>query len=430
MILLEHAKRPESLMDAAIMVAESIDMPDGERWRMITTNRKRTVIHEVPLAALWIARSYSLVMRMFGNRIVVMDWTTLPERVRPQPETKTDDEILIERISDLLWANRHALTISRGGWQVRTDHNSIVIDLPGEITLKIETELTYSNYAGITHRSFVLTVAGVVRTYSCINAPLLEATWRAIVCQRFLDAMEPGRTTLERGSDSSSEAVQALCRFLERHTPEAQNKTYFGTESRFEYQKRHIESAWRELPNGALFCHTKEPLRDHAITLVSDGVLGSVQVDRETVLAAESRRATRAIEDAIASTPPVIAGPSVTGSPKAAIMVRLLRDALARQPDLTDGNGTPIEPLLTTHLPRLLDLYVRMRSDPDGDHALAEEQLDKGLERIGAGLDDALRCNRSGHGDDIRVEVAFLTARHPECDGLDPLDDTDEESGR
>lgn len=437
MIRYDHEERPESLRHAAIMVAENSDVPTGQRWRLVSNKDRRTVIREVPLAALWVARSFSVVLRLFGNRIAVIDWTSLPERVRVDQnqthpeEQRTDDEILADRTADLLWANRHALRIVGGGWTMRPDMGSVSIALPGDVDLQIDTRLSCtSDDVGETRRSFTLRTANVTRRIEDKESPNLEATWRAIIGQRILDSMEPGRTTLTRRSDTAGIVAAALSRVLEKYTPPLQEGTYMGTLSKYEFRERELPSAWREVSEAALYCETTEPLWNRRVVLVSDGVLDSICVDIATVRAAESRRATRVIEDAMSSTPPVIAGPSVTGSPKAAIMARLLRDALARQPDLADRNGTPIEPLLTTHLPRLLDVYVRMRSDPEGDHALADEQLEKGLARIGAGLDDALRSNRSGHGDDIRVEVAFLTARHPEQDGLDPLDDAADDENR
>ena len=423
MIEHRHETRPESVRHAAIMVAESIDVPAGRRWRIASTSGRRTVIRDVPLAALWLARSYGLVLSVLGHRIAVIDWNTLPKRVQPLPPARTDEEILVERIAELLWANRHAPTVVSGGWRIDPDDESVTLALPGDVGLRIDTRLTSTGDVGHTRRTYVLTVAGVTRSLEEKDVPLLESTWRAIVCQRFLDAVEPGRTTLERRSDAAGLACEALCRILERSAPPPQKRTYMGTTSRYDYQKRRLPSVWRVLPGDALFCEVEERLWNRKVVLVSDGVLGSVSIDRDLVLAAENRRATRAVEEAIACTPPVIAGPSETGSPKAAIMVRLLRDALSRWPDLVDASGTPIEPLLTTHLPRLLEGYVATRADPEADHAEAESQLDIGLERIGAGLDEALRLKRDRRSSDLRVEVAFLSARHPERSALDIVGD-------
>jgi hypothetical protein len=422
MIVFDQEMPVRDARKAAIIVAETIDVPKGERWRLAKTDGRITTIRDVPLAAVWVARAATVVMRIFGREVAMIRWDTLPQRVLVDTVVRTDEQRLVDGIADLLWMNRHAIVLDEPGWSMNPAQGAARLRLPGDVEITIRTRLTSIRDVGVARRTYDVHTAGILRTFKDDEAAPLEAVWQNIVCQRFLDALEPGRTTLERRSDSESEALLALCRLLEREEAPPQRGSYRGRASRYEYETRMLPSIWRQLPGTALFCDTKESVWDKRIMLISDGEYGIVSVDRQRVLDAENRRATKVVENAIACTPSIIAGPSKTGSPKAAMLVRLLRDALARWPDLADADGTAIAPLLNLHLPRLLDGYAAAKAtDTDEEVAATEARFDSGLESIGRALEEALTLRRDSKRDDLRVEVAFLMARHPERTTLGPV---------
>lgn len=419
MVVVKQNLPSRDVRKAAIAAAEAVDFAPGHRWRLVTTDGSTTSIADVPAIAMRLIMLYVFFANMFGRREMgLIDWNTMPDRVKIESKPKTDRQILAERTSDLLWANRHGLVVEGEIRTVEPSNTTTAIPLPGDIRLTIRSRRSGSRDEGAVEYEFTIRTGTVERTLEGDDALPLDRTWRAIICQSFLDAVEPGRTTLERRSDSNKEAGDALCRLIERYDPPLEKKTYYGKIDKYDYRKFDIPSEWHELPNGAVFCADNIGLWDSPGILVSDGRLGMFSVSVQDVRNARDRRATALVEHAIAHTPPPMAGASETGSAKAAILLRLLREALDRWPELADAAGTPIQPLLTSHLPRLMDAYMATRAEPGANLEEAEAALDTGLDRISAALDEALDVareqSRDRRRDDLRVEVAFLLARHPE----------------
>lgn len=418
MVVVHEKSTPRDARKAAIALAESVDLAPGGRWRLASTDGEKTRIVDIPTASLWIVMLYTVFLRIIGQEVRLIDWNTMPERIRIDKSPKSDRQILAERTAELLWRNRHALVVEGDIRTVEPSNTTTWINLPGDIRLTIESKREGENDEDAVEYDFAVRSGPVESRLEGVEALDLDRTWRAVVCQSFLDAIEPGRTTLERRSDSNKEAGDGLCRLLERYDPSYEDKSYHGRMGKYDYRMGIMPSKWYELPNGAVFCEDVSGLWERPTILVSDGRLGMFSVSVTDVKNARDRRITTLVEHAIAQTPPPMAGAAETGNAKASILLRVLRESLDRWPDLVDAAGTPIQPLLTSHLPRLMDAYMATRAEPGANLEEAEAALDTGLDRISAALDEALDVargqSRDRRRDDLRVEVAFLLARHPE----------------
>lgn len=399
-------------------IAESVDLVPGQKWRLATTDGDRTSLVDIPYAMSWLAMGWVLVLRMLGRDAEMMDWTKVPERIRfehMERKPRSDSAILAERTADLLWENRHSLKITGDTYPIDEPRSERMVELPGGIELHVESSIT--DGVALNHGNryvFTIHAAGREREVSDEDATPLVHAWGAIICQSFVDAMEPGAATVERRSPHADVISETLCRYVERHSAPQQDLFFKKNVGMYEIREVELRSEWRELRNGALYRHAETPYYRHATILVTDGRIGTMCIGVDPVIAAADRRSLEAVECAIAKTVPAIPGPSVTGSPKAALMMRLLRESLEKWPDLADAKGTPIEPLLSSHMPRLIDAYVAECAVPGADRTSADAILDQGLERIGAALDEALAMQRSSHRNDLRTEVAFLVSRHPD----------------
>lgn len=93
-------------------------------------------------------------------------------------------------------------------------------------------------------------------------------------------------------------------------------------------------------------------------------------------------------------------------------VIDLVRRAVRLDPDLTDGLGNPVAPLLTRHVPRLLEAYRQaMATADEAHHAEIERDLLEGLELVRRATEEGL----ARHGDErrqaLRTELAFLRMR-------------------
>lgn len=93
-------------------------------------------------------------------------------------------------------------------------------------------------------------------------------------------------------------------------------------------------------------------------------------------------------------------------------VIDLVRRAVRIDPDLTDALGNPIAPLLTRHVPRLLEVYGQaMETADDSQHAEIEQEILEGLELVRRATEEGL----ARHGDErrqaLRNEIAFLRMR-------------------
>lgn len=92
-------------------------------------------------------------------------------------------------------------------------------------------------------------------------------------------------------------------------------------------------------------------------------------------------------------------------------LMGLGEDALAVDPDLVDGTGARLDALVREHLPNLLRIHADAARSPSSDLAKVDAELEKGLEEIGAGVEDALARDAQRRFDLLVDQVAFLRMR-------------------
>jgi hypothetical protein len=92
-------------------------------------------------------------------------------------------------------------------------------------------------------------------------------------------------------------------------------------------------------------------------------------------------------------------------------LVGLGEDALAVDPDLVDGTGSRLDALVREHLPTLLRVHAEAARSPSSDLARVDGELEKGLEEIRAGIEDALARDAQRRFDRLVDQVAFLHMR-------------------
>lgn len=107
--------------------------------------------------------------------------------------------------------------------------------------------------------------------------------------------------------------------------------------------------------------------------------------------------------------------PIFIGNARATRLAELAQRGLDEDPDLIDDDGNRIRPLFEEHLPRLIDRH-RSSTRTAGTERIAEidAELDRGLDIIARALGQALDRLADRRQDDLRTEVRFLEARHPE----------------
>jgi len=112
-----------------------------------------------------------------------------------------------------------------------------------------------------------------------------------------------------------------------------------------------------------------------------------------------------------------------TGSAKEAIkapayegpgadVIALVAKAVRLDPNLTDGLGNPIAPLLTQHVPRLVEVYRRAIETSEGrDHEAIDLELLEGLELVRRATEEGLAKYSDQRRQELRNEIAFLRMR-------------------
>lgn len=112
--------------------------------------------------------------------------------------------------------------------------------------------------------------------------------------------------------------------------------------------------------------------------------------------------------------------PAPRGNAQATRVLQLCREAVAAEPELADGKGTPIAPLVNQHLPRLMQKHAEAaRTAPADQLAAIDAELMEGIERVRLAVDEALQVSANARRDALRTELRFLEQRHPAPGPLD-----------
>lgn len=88
--------------------------------------------------------------------------------------------------------------------------------------------------------------------------------------------------------------------------------------------------------------------------------------------------------------------------------------ALAADPDLEDGDGGRVRPLVSEHLPRLLTAHEEASASSSAEHDEANDRLlVEGVEIVRSAVEDALSRSGAEKRDSLATELRFLRLRHP-----------------
>jgi hypothetical protein len=107
--------------------------------------------------------------------------------------------------------------------------------------------------------------------------------------------------------------------------------------------------------------------------------------------------------------------PMPRGNATAARVLRLCREAVAAEPDLTDALGTPIRPLVDQHLPELMRRHAAAGAiAQDSELAGIDAELMEGIDRVRRTVEEALSCSAVTRRQALKTQLAFLELRHPD----------------
>ena len=113
--------------------------------------------------------------------------------------------------------------------------------------------------------------------------------------------------------------------------------------------------------------------------------------------------------------------PPMIGNPSLAKEISVAQKLIARYPDMKDASGTPISPLVKEHLPRLVRRHSEAIDAATASNNIDQDLLDKitndfesGLAVISRAVLEGVEMEQRRTSDDLSVEIAFLSARHPE----------------
>ena len=125
-------------------------------------------------------------------------------------------------------------------------------------------------------------------------------------------------------------------------------------------------------------------------------------------------RRDRAHAGLLANQAPAVLPPPPSGNARIARVARLCQRAIALDPDLTDGNGAPIRPLVERHLPELLRIHAEAAATAPAERLEeVDADLERGVETIRRAVEEALLLLHDRRRDDLATQLRFLEARHP-----------------
>jgi len=345
---------------------------------------------------------------------------------------RLDPEAIATQISKVMWAQRGSLKIvvSAGDYQSRGLHcktdRAFAVEMPGGISL------SFGERCETFH---VRSPDGETETFQNAEAARIGVVWRAIQAMAMCDAMGVVVVSQQDGIRPRSvlKALdEAVCAIVERGDPPPADAEY---EHRFTNRAAEHEmawektrSGWRDLGCGVLLDSTERKITSSYDRNVQDPTwyrlmtveMGTLLLRREAFAEALERRKRSSFANALglARALPVHL-PMPSGNAQAARVLRLCREAVAREPDLVDAKGTPIAPLVEQHLPRLMLKHAEAaRIAETSELAAIDAEMMEGIERVRLAVEEALVVSRVDKREALRTELAFLEYRHPSPNAL------------
>lgn len=325
--------------------------------------------------------------------------------------------------SRVMWLQRGALEItatpadglSRGHHSPDPRRHAIVI--PGGIKVVIVEEQ---------HGATITAPDGEKITVNYSDAGRIIGVWHAVQAEAALDAL--GAAVPEGATTRPSQVLHALASVVgdmyDRSPPSPSKIPYEYPEEGGRRQK-WVEAVapWMDLGCGvhvhegpAYYSAAVDEREDKKATVrVLTPRHGVVPVPYRPIWDGIQRRKQRSFADALGLSRALpLHLPMPRGNAQAAYVLRMCRDAVARERDLKDANGAEIEPLVNVHLPRLMTEHAEAAATARPDQLAAiDAALMDGIEIIRKAVEQALAIRHAEQVDRLHTRVGFLEYRHP-----------------
>lgn len=378
------------------------------------------------------AQTLPALVRLRNWLIGPPEGTCLPPKGESEEEAEKRRQIeslspagLALQIANVMWAQRGSLKIvaevegheSRGMHSMQS--RSFTVEIPGGIAMAFDEKC---------ERFHVTSPDGESETFTRSEATRIGMVWRAIQAVSMCDAMGvvvPSENGGMRPSAALKALDAAICSIVERSDPPRADATY---ERRYIHRGMEdmpwdsLKSAWKDLGCGIYLDPSEHCERSYSHETadpvwyrVMSAEMGVLRLRREAMNEALERRKRSSFANALglARALPVHL-PMPSGNAQAARVLRLCREAVAREPDLVDAKGTRIAPLVEQHLPRLMQKHAEAaRIAETSELAAIDAELMQGIELVRQALEEALTVSRVDKREALRTELAFLEYRHP-----------------
>jgi uncharacterized protein YbaA (DUF1428 family) len=359
--------------------------------------------------------------------------TVLPPKGEDEEAARKRREIeqldpagLANQISKVMWAQRGSLKVVAGSndYERRGLHSGherkFSVEMPGGISMTFDEKCD---------SFFVRSPEGETESFRKPEASRIGAVWRAIQALAICDAMGVVVPEGEEGIRPSAvlKALDsAVCAIVERGEPPRADAEYeirsIYRASDHEAPWQKTRSEWRDLGCGVFLDPTerKESYYERDVAdprwyRLMTAEMGTLLLRREALAEALERRKRSSFANALGLARALPAHlPMPSGNAQAARVLRLCREAVAREPELIDAKGTPIAPLVEQHLPRLMSRHAEAaRIAETSELAAIDAELMEGIERVRLAVEEALVVSRVDKREALRTELAFLEYRHP-----------------
>jgi hypothetical protein len=353
-----------------------------------------------------------------GTRLPPKGESDAEAHKRQQIDTLTPEGLALQ-ISNVLWAQRGSLKVD--DYNTKGIHSTadrrFHVEIPGGIRLEFGEECTIFT---------VTSPDGEVEEFGNPEADRIGIVWRAIQAMAICDVMGvdiPSQTDGIRPNVVIRALNEAVCAIVERSDPPMADATYRsrrGDHASEGYSWDEMKSKWKDLGCGVFMDATARWGRSYRdentlwYRIMTEG-MGVIRLRREPLAEALERRKRSSFANALGITRALpVHLPMPSGNAQAARVLRLCREAVAREPDLVDAKGTRIAPLVEQHLPRLMQKHAEAaRIAEASELAAIDAELMQGIELVRQALEEALTVSRVDKREALRTELAFLEYRHP-----------------
>lgn len=337
-------------------------------------------------------------------------------------EHLTEDQLFTRSIVDatarMMWDHRHSLSIeidhddTRAKGHCGPGERTHSITIPGGLTV----QMMESRTKGAT----VISPDGEREDIKAPDMAVLWRTWVAIQCLAFLETM--GTDEIDPSNDEES------VREMRRRVAVMVGDAFAKTSARMATGKTEVYSKYLGIwvPGTSGWLDLDGLWVDLQVITDENGgsstrrllhpVVGAVHVPDEPISAGMKRRKRSSFENALGIADALPRHqPAPRGNAQAARIVKLCRDALVEDPEMVDGYGTPIAPLVDRHLPDLLQRHAQASAVAlEEDLQRIDDELTVGLLHVRKVVMDALQVTASRRRDELHTQLGFLKLRHPQ----------------